>query len=491
MEATNNFGEVVYGASVPVSVPDYTDSMLAGMRQKQAQEDEAIRDAQRQKRAREEKLNKYKNDLSKWTLTQDKGIWQGRAPEVKAMAEDIFQTMMKNRTAQPNSYDPESDNELFTKMHDFQRATDEFQQEKKSMDQHMAIALDPKKRDTYNVNEDALAAWGKGDVEGLRKSLSKNIYGDESRADEINTYSGVGFLNPIDTTDWHTQTVKAAKGLQVPVRAVDIGGGKIKKTQQLSPEEKVKAYETWSTGAGAKLRASLVAQAQANNPFFPEEKADELLKDLFISNITDKQDLKGSQPRMSSGEKFSEKLFSTPYKVTGKDGRENVGINVGIIGTNTGLKSDLQSGNDQLKDVDLKTIYKTPDGQVEAIVMEYVYDQRPMTADEQTKERQNASVQMREPVFTKTVRSEKPRVVDFNPGSNNYNTIVGQYPGVEAKVQELISAPIPSPSSSKGREQQPAAGKIKLTEAEWTKKWAALPKGKTMVGLDGKTYTKK
>lgn len=33
--------------------------------------------------------------------------------------------------------------------------------------------------------------------------------------------------------------------------------------------------------------------------------------------------------------------------------------------------------------------------------------------------------------------------------------------------------------------------KPQMTKDEWNKQWAALPKGQTMVGLDGKTYTKK
>lgn len=466
---TNSFSEVSAYSAVPVEVPDYTRDILAGMRQRQAAEDEAMKEAIRQKRLREEKLNKYKNNLSRWQLTQEKGIWKGRTPEVKALAEDMFQTMQKNLKESPSSYDPESDKELFEKEQNFQRAIDEFQQENKAMTGHMAIALDPKKRDTYNVNDEVLAAWGKGDVEGFRKSLSKNIYGDESRSGEINTYSGVGFLNPIDTTDWHTQTVKAAKGLNVPIREVDLGGGKFKKTQQLSPQEKEEAYQAWTLGAGAKLKKSLIAQAQANNPFFPEEKADEVLKPLFISNIEDNVNLKGSgQAGKSYDDKLSEKIGFSDYQPKGT-GTEVRGFNVFFKGSNKGLKSDLQQGNDVLKDVDLKTIYKGADGGLKAIVMQTVSEERPMNDDEKKKEAAAAKMQFREPNFTKTVSSEKPKEIDFSVGSNNYNTILEQYPGVEQKVSELVGAQS-SATKAKGaasKEKQWSYNGTTLPESEW------------------------
>ena len=39
----------------------------------------------------------------------------------------------------------------------------------------------------------------------------------------------------------------------------------------------------------------------------------------------------------------------------------------------------------------------------------------------------------------------------------------------------------------KPKQQQPP----KMTATEWNKKWSELKKGQTLVGLDGKTYTKK
>ncbi len=441
----NKFGEVAFGGAVPVNVPDYTRDLLAGMRQQQASEDRAIAAASHDKRSRQAKVDKYKNETRKWVLSKSQGIWQGRDPEVKALAEDYFQTMMKNRRANPEGYDPDNDRELFGKMHDFQRATDEWRQEKVAMDKHMAIALDPGKRDTYNINEDALDAWGRGDVQGFQRALSKNIYGDEAKALDINTYSGVGFLNPIDTSDWHAETIKAGQSINVPVQTIDLGGGKFRKAQQLTPEQKEKEYETWILGAGSDRRRSLIAQAQANNPFFPEEKADEILKPLFMRSITDEEDLKGGGGgRRTPGERIEENLFSTPYKSTDKQGRTNKGINVGFKGSNKGLKANLTSGDDILTDVDLKTIYTTPDGQMEAIVMQYVQEERPMTESEKKKEEQSATASLREPIFTKSVKIEKPRVVDFNKGSNNYNTITAQYPGVLSFIEQMSETKAPA-----------------------------------------------
>ncbi len=265
---------------------------------------------------------------------------------------------------------------------------------------------------------------------------------------------GIGGLKAKDVTPWDTNTIKYVNSIKLPQKATDIGGGKVRTVEGLSPEEIQKAADDFMMGEGGKNAQSLTDQQKAHQPSYSIDEAQKVVRGMFVDRLTlrVKDNLKGGSQRMTEGQKNEEKLFSTPYKVTDGSGKTNTGINIGFIGSNKGLKSDLLSGEEQLKDVDLKTIYKTPDGQIEAIVMEYVYEQRPMTADEQTKEKQSAAAQMREPVLTKTVRSEKPRVVEFNPGSNNYNTIIGQYPGVEAKVNELMSGAEPKKAAA----QKPA-----------------------------------
>jgi len=144
---------------------------------------------------------------------------------------------------------------------------------------------------------------------------------------------------------------------------------------------------------------------------------------------------------VSYGERVTEKLFFSPYSTKGAQGGAP-GFNVGFIGRGTGLKADLQYKDEVLKDVDLKTIYRGKGQTLKAIVMQFDYEERPMTDDEKRKEKESAEIQGRDPIYTKTVKIEKPRQIDFNVGSNNYNIIINQYPGVEAKVLELLQGAI-------------------------------------------------
>ena len=466
-------GDVNFGAAVPVSVPDYTDNILAGMRQQQAQEDEIIKDQIKQRRALDAKRAKVREDFNRFVFTGEKNLLPIREEGMKALVASADRYLTEK--ARDRNWDPGSDNEYSKMLGEIQGARLKWGNELKNYEQSAKIPLDDKNQGKYDVNHDYFeAAMGKDPVVAA-KLLAKFNTGDESKWEAYDAagYLGVGALKAKDVTPWDANTIKYVNSIKLPQKATDIGGGKIRTVEGLSAEEIQKAADDFMMGEGGKNAQSLSDQQKANQPSFSIDEGQKIVRNMFVDRLTQrvKDNLKGGQPRITSGEKIEENLFFSPYSSKGADGGAP-GFNVGFKGSNKGLKADLQYGKEVLKDVDLKTIYKTDDGKLKAIVMQYDYEERPMTDDEKKKEQQSASVQMREPVFTKTVRSEKPKEVEFSVGSNNYNTIIAQYPGVETKITELIETTsakpaAKAPAKAKGTGKSWTYGGVTLPESEW------------------------
>lgn len=460
-------GAVNAGYAVPVQVEDHTDQILAGMRQQQAEENRAMEEMRANRKALKEKQRKYGSDINKLVITQDKGILPIHQKQYLASAAELIDHMKTEMRGNPE-YDPNYDDKLTNMQFEFKSNADLWQQEKIKVDQAGIIALDQKKRGAYDINDEGLKAAYGTDDEAFYKALAKFHTGDETKTDLFPMYGGVGLLRTKDTTDVYNTILKDAKALSADQIQI-VTGDLTHRTKKFTQEEKEKIADNfYMTDKGQKIAQSFMQQQEAYGIMPDPAKAQEYVRSNYINSIPDiDQWKKAGQGAKSYGEKQAEKLFFSDYQPKGT-GAEVRGFNVGFMGSNKGLKSDLQQGNDVLKDVDLKTVYKGADGKLKAIVMQTVTEERPMTEDEKTKERASAKTQFRDPIFTKTVSSEKPKEIDFSVGSNNYNTIIEQYPGVQGKVDELIGKQASAQPETK--KETKSTGKKVYTKAELTKK---------------------
>lgn len=474
MDPINSAGQVVYGAAVPVEVESYTKDILAGMRQKQAEENKAMEEERQRRKEAKAVRDKYAAGINKMVITQDQGILPMHQQESLAMGAELMAIMKEELQKDPDS-NPYYNDRLTNAEAKFGSQMDMWQSEKKANDASGLIAVDQKKQGNYDINHDALKAayeTDSGASDRYYKSLAKFHSGDETKTDLFPVYGGVGILRPKDTTPWDLNTIKYIKGISIPTESQDLGGGKYKTTTAIdSPEKQKKVIDDFMLGEGEKNAQSLSAQQQAVNPSYSIQEARKVVSGLAADELDRrrKEMLKGGGGGAKGyDEKLTEKMFFSDYQPKGTN-TEVRGFNVGFKGSNKGLKADLQQGNDVLKDVDLKTVYKGDDGKIKAIVMQTVVEERPMNDDEKKKETANAKMQLREPVYTKTTSSEKPKEIDFSVGSNNYNTIVKQYPGVEAKVQELVN--------TKSAKTETKSGGLKKGDKKQFKEGAATYNG--------------
>ena len=379
---------------------------------------------------------------------------------------------MKKGLKEKGDYNPYQDDSQTNLEIKFGNQLDMWKQEKEKVDQAGLIALDQKKMGLYDRNDEGLKAAYGTDPDVFYKSVAKFHTGDEKRTDLFPIYGGVGLLRTKDTTPWDTNTIKYVNSIKLPQKGTDIGGGKVRTIEGLTPEEIESAADTFMVGEGGKNAESLNVQAQANNPTYNLDLAQKEVRKLFVDRMTqrNRDNLKGGQARLSFGEKKEEQYGFSPYSTKGKSGEAN-GFNVRSLYTNTGMKSNLQSGDETLDDVDVKTVFVDDNGRLRAIVQERITEVIPMTEDERKAEIAKAKTELRKPNFetTKTKTKERPREINFEVGSNNYNTIMGQYPVMQEKVAELLKARSVKPKSeAKSFDYSKAGMEVKAKELKIT-----------------------
>jgi len=82
------------------------------------------------------------------------------------------------------------------------------------------------------------------------------------------------------------------------------------------------------------------------------------------------------------------------------------------------------------------------------------------------------------------IQAASPRLAGIN------DIFTGLDEGSYVKGKPLYNVEKPIYTKSKSSDLQPSGSKPNLTAEQWNTKWETLKKGQTMVGLDGKTYTK-
>jgi len=211
--------------------------------------------------------------------------------------------------------------------------------------------------------------------------------------------------------------------------------------------------------------------------------------DRFMTPLLGKKEWYGLKAPVSFEARAEAKLRVSPYRPKGK-GEEQRGFNVGYIGGG-GLKTDLAATDEKgqkevLTDVDLNVIYNKgtkENPNLRAIVAQYVYEEIPMTDDERKKEQARADSQGIDPVFTKTKRVENPREIDVNVGTNNYEVLISQFPG----LKEQVFDPTLKLFSGIEKTAKPKTLPTVNTQAEYD----ALPKGAKYIDSQGTEATKK
>lgn len=422
------------------------------------------------------------DNLNKFVLDQSSGIIPNLQGDIKAAAANVMKINDEEYAKDPQGYDPNTNKALRAAKYNLNDLHERHSQSsKKVLEAQKEYLSHP---DDYDLSPEYDAAFKSGGYNDLLDAIN-----GKNSTDRHDIVTGSGILIPKDKIDWYKTTIDSAQNTKPPVLSTETGGTTIE-TQRWTPKQKEDLFNTFSTTQNGKLANSAVRQIKASNPSLSDEQAFGMFKNTFIKNIPDVYKQSEITPKEAS-ESDKEKLTASditnitytapnPKKPNGVDEITTRGFtlpsNVTLnVPSDTHVFNRLTKKPLMVSDADGKQTHYV--GQLNITGGSIGIDS----------EKHGDKYTFTPFLFaTATSADGKEKMEVQIPISK----LRGQKT-LEKYASEAADAIQKEADEMNNKKSSPKTDVKVDSQEAWNKKWASLKPGQRLIGLDGKTYSKK